>query len=73
MKEVSGILILVKNKTVLGDKDYDNQKIIDPIKNNDGKIVIPPCSNCKVQREYDKEAYKKNTLEIFFNKIKQFR
>jgi hypothetical protein len=43
----------------LGDKGYDSQKIIDPIKNNDGEVVIHPRSNRKDQRGYDKEAYKK--------------
>lgn len=36
--------------------------------------VIPPKSNRKEQREYDKHYYKeRNLVERFFGKLKQFR
>jgi len=38
------------------------------------KAVIPPKSNRKQQREYDKEQHKnRNLVERFFCRIKQFR
>jgi transposase len=36
--------------------------------------VIPPKSNRKIQREYDKELYKeRHLIENFFLKLKQYR
>jgi transposase len=36
--------------------------------------VIPPKSNRKVQREYDKELYKaRHLIENFFARLKQYR
>ena len=38
------------------------------------QAVIPPRTNRKEQRPYDKELYKKRSgVECFFNQIKQFR
>ncbi len=38
------------------------------------KAVIPPRSNRKQQREYDKALYKlRNRIERCFSKLKQFR
>ena len=37
-------------------------------------VVIPPKSNRKVQREYDRDLYKeRNLIERMFGKLKQFR
>ena len=59
---------------VLGDKGYDSDKIIEFIESKSAIAVIPPKSNRKIQREYDKELYKnRNQVERFFNRIKQFR
>ena len=39
-----------------------------------GKFVIPPKSNRKVQRLYDKELYKaRHLMENFYCKLKQYR
>ena len=64
--------IIHENAFVLGDKGNDSDKIIDP--KSAYYRVMPPKSNRKIQRKYDKELYKnRNQVERFFYKIKQFR
>ena len=59
---------------VLGDKGFDSQKLIDFIKSRVAEAVIPPRSNLKEQRPYDRHLYKeRNLVERFINRIKQFR
>lgn len=59
---------------VVGDKGYDADYIIDAIEFEGGEAVIPPKSNRKEQREYDKCIYKaRNLVERFFLQIKGFR
>ena len=66
--------VIHKNAFVLGDKGYDSDKIIEFIESKSAIAVIPPKSNRKIQREYDKKLYKnRNQVERFFNRIKQFR
>ena len=50
------------------------KKLIDYIKSRGAEAVIPPRSNLKEQREYDRHLYKeRNLVERFINRIKQFR
>ena len=64
----------IKAKAVLADKGYDANYIVDAAKNMGAESVIPPKSNRKIQREYDKELYKeRNIVERLFNKLKHFR
>ncbi len=59
---------------VIADKGYDTQEIMEKIEGIGAKAVIPPRSNRKVKRHYDKELYKKrNLIERAFNKLKSFR
>lgn len=59
---------------VLGDKGFDSKKLINFIESRGGEAVIPPRSNLKDQREYDRHLYKeRNLVERFINRIKQFR
>jgi transposase len=61
-------------EVVLGDKGFDSQKLIDYIKSRGAEAVIPPRSNLKDQRAYDRHLYKeRNLVERFINRIKQFR
>lgn len=56
------------------DKAYDSDAVCTLIEAQGGKIVIPSRSNRKVQRELDVEVYKRrNRIERFFCRIKQFR
>ena len=52
----------VQNTTVIGDKGYDSSAFVESLENNGYKIVIPPKSNRKVQREYDQHTYKERHL-----------
>lgn len=59
---------------VLADKAYDSDKILEKIEEIGATAVIPPKSNRKIQREYDKHYYKeRNLVERFFCRLKQFR
>ena len=61
-------------ENLLADKAYDADAILEAVESKGAQAVIPPKSNRKVQREYDKEIYKeRNKVERFFNRIKQFR
>lgn len=61
-------------ENLLGDKGYDTNEIVEAVESKGAQAIIPPKSNRKVQREYDKEIYKeRNKVERFFNRIKQFR
>jgi putative transposase len=58
----------------IGDKGYDAGHLCRPIIRFGGAAVIPPKHNRIVQRPYDTDLYKKrNIVERFFDKLKQFR
>ncbi len=59
---------------VLGDKAYDADSILLTITHKGAEPVIPPKSNRKEPRAYDKELYKERHLvECFIGKLKQYR
>ncbi len=59
---------------VLGGKAYDADPILFTVTDIGAEPVIPPKSNRKAQRAYDKELYKERHLvECFFAKLKQYR
>jgi len=61
-------------KHVIADKGYDSERVLENIKQLGAVAVIPPRSNRKVQREYDRQLYKeRNLIERTFNKLKRFR
>lgn len=61
-------------KGVIADRGYDTEKVLGKVKKLGALAVIPSRSNRKVQREYDKDLYKKrNLIERAFNKLKRFR
>ena len=64
----------VQTRHVIADKGYDIDSVLEKIKELGASTVIPPKSNRKEQREYDKELYKeRNLIERAFNKLKRFR
>jgi len=65
----------LKCKYVLADKGYDSQEIVNFIEEQlNATPVIPPKSNRKLQRQYDKIIYKeRNVIERLFGRLKQFR
>ena len=59
---------------VLADKGYDSDSFVAAIKNHGAVPVIPPKSNRKVLRDYDKDLYKeRNLVERLFQKLKEYR
>jgi transposase len=61
-------------EVVIADKGYDSTAVVELIESKGAEAVIPPRSNRKVQRDYDKERYKdRNLAERFWSKVKQFR
>ena len=61
--------------TLLADKAFDaDERVIEPLLAAGKKFVIPPKSNRKVHRLYDKELYKaRHLMENFYCKLKQYR
>jgi len=67
---ISGIFA----ENLLADKGYDSDKIIETANLQGMTAVIPPKSNRKVQRAYDKELYKKrHIVENVFLWFKRWR
>jgi transposase len=59
---------------LIADKGYDSAPLIEVVKASGAAAVIPPRSNRREQREYDKHLYKERHLvECFINKIKHYR
>jgi len=59
---------------VVGDKGYDADYLVEAIEAAGGEAVIPPKSNRKKPRKYDKCVYAaRNLVERFFLKLKNFR
>lgn len=59
---------------MLADKGYDSDAFVAVIKGNGATAVIPPRSNRKTPRDYDKDIYKeRNLVERLFQKLKEYR
>ena len=72
--QADGLLEGVETGHVIADKGYDSEWVLEKVKEIGASAVIPPKSNRKMQRKYDKELYKKrNLIERAFNQLKRFR
>ena len=72
--EACGLLQGIEAKKLLANKGYDTNEIVDFAAAAGMEVVIPPKSNRKEQREYDKELYKKRHLvENMFLWFKRWR
>lgn len=59
---------------VLMDKGYDSDPLVAIIEKSGAKAVIPPRSNRKTPRDYDREIYReRNKIERLFARLKQCR
>jgi transposase len=68
------LLTGVQANYVIADKGYDSDQILRFIQEQGAVAVIPPRSNRKTPREYDRELYKqRNLIERAFNKLKHWR
>ncbi|WP_410734046.1 IS5 family transposase [Bradyrhizobium sp. sBnM-33] len=62
-------------EALLADKAFDaDKRVIEPLLARGKSFVIPPKSNRKVQRDFDRDAYKaRHLIENFFCKLKEYR
>jgi transposase len=59
---------------VVADKAFDADSLLERIEGMQAQAIIPPRSNRREIRSYDKHVYKsRNLVERFFARIKQFR
>jgi transposase len=59
---------------VIADKGYDSDSFVEAIHTGGAEAVIPPRSNRKSLRDYDKILYKeRNLVERLFQKLKNYR
>jgi putative transposase len=65
----------LKADAVLADKGYDADWFLNELKGEGvSEAVIPSRAKRKVQRQINKELYKKrNTIERYFNRLKNWR
>ncbi len=76
MKEGADALIdQIETEAFLADKANDaDERVLERLKAKQCEPVIPPKSNRKEQRPYDKELYKaRHLIENFFARLKQYR
>jgi transposase len=65
----------IRANILLADKGYDaDARVIEPLLRAGKQVVMPPRSNRKAQRSYDKALYKaRHLIENFFAKLKHYR
>jgi transposase len=75
LEGADALLPQMQADTLLADKAFDaDLRVIEPLLAAGKTLVIPPKSNRKVQRAYDKELYKaRHLMENFYCKLKQYR
>ncbi len=75
LEGADNLLPQLQSGTLLADKGYDaDERVLRKLEQAGKTAVIPPRSNRKQQREYDKDMYKaRHLIENFFAKLKQFR
>ena len=72
--QAQALLALVEPQAMLGDKGYDADHFVDSLTARAIRVVIPPKSNRKVQRNCDFALYcERNLVERFFCIIKHYR
>jgi transposase len=62
-------------EALIADKAFDaDKRVIEPLTAAGKTIVIPPKSNRRSPRTYDRDLYKaRHLIENFFARLKQFR
>ena len=63
LKGADALLPDMAAEILLADKAFDaDQRVIEPLLARGKSFVIPPKSNRKIQRDFDKDAYKARHL-----------
>ena len=75
LQGADALLPQMKADTLLADKAFDaDERVIEPLLAAGKTCVIPPRSNRKTSRPFDKQMYKaRHLIENFYCKLKQFR
>ncbi|MFZ3352884.1 MAG: IS5 family transposase [Xanthobacteraceae bacterium] len=75
LQGADALLPQMQADTLLADKAFDaDERVIEPLLAAGKMPVIPPKSNRKSPRPYDKEIYKaRHLMENFYCKLKQYR
>jgi transposase len=75
LEGADALLPQMKADTLLADKAYDaDERVIEPLLAAGKNPVIPPKSNRKIQRSFDKQIYQaRHLMENFYCKLKQYR
>lgn len=73
-KQACALIDGMEAEMLLADKGYDTQEIIDAALNRNMEVVIPPRSNRKEQRTYDRYLYRvRHLIENAFLHLKRWR
>jgi transposase len=64
----------MRAEALIADKAFDaDERVVDPLTAAGKQVVIPPKSNRKLPRAYDKHLYKeRHLIENFFARLKQY-
>jgi transposase len=75
LEGADALLPQMKAEMLLADKAFDaDKRVIEPLLAAGKTLVIPPKSNRKIKRAFDKEMYEaRHLIENFYCKLKQFR
>lgn len=75
LEGADALLPQMQADTLLADKAFDaDARVIQPLLAAGKTFVIPPKSNRKAPRDFDREMYKaRHLIENFYCKLKQFR
>jgi len=75
LEGADALLPQMQADTLVADKAFDaDERVIEPLRAAGKNLVIPPKSNRKNQRAFDKEMYKaRHLIENFYCKLKQYR
>lgn len=64
----------IEAQKLLADRGYDTNEVIEYLQSRDMEVVIPPKSNRRDQREFDKVVYENRyKIENTFLKLKEWR
>jgi transposase len=75
LEGADALLPQMKADMLLADKAFDaDKRVIEPLLAAGKILVIPPKSNRKIKRAFDKEMYEaRHLIENLYCKLKQFR
>jgi transposase len=75
LEGADALLPEMKADMLLADKAFDaDKRVIEPLLSAGKTLVIPPKSNRKIKRAFDKEMYEaRHLIENLYCKLKQFR